>query len=725
MSERRWTIYPLQRGLGEHASAWDALRSRLFGPNPILGSEFVTSLLTHFGTGKEHLSVLRQDGEPQAMCIVRPRGPLLWSSFLPAQAQIGPTVLDNPDDIRSLIQALPGAAVELDLLCNDPDFGNLPDRTFIDTHSIDHNLTMHIDMSGTFADYWACRPKKLVQNLARYRRRMVGAGLAHRFVAVTAAADMPAAVARYAALETASWKGHHGTAIASANGQLRFYEEVMRRHADRGAAVAWELWLGDRLAACRLAIRDGNTLVMLKTTYRESDAAYAPGRALLRLAIEHSFELAPGGRIEFYTDASADQLQWATGHRWIRHLAFYRHTAARMAIAGIRSLRQSTDGGGAAPAAVEDIRISVYRHPREFPASVLAFFAEAEGISMQFGVDWYQNLVDHVFSDHPGVKFYVMEQLGKPVAAVPLLANRTRFGWRVQSLSNYYTALYAPLLDVRLKGRDLAQLFKAVRQDHPGLSSIQLSPMATDAASFRTLKHALKFSGMACFPYFCFGNWFLPVREDWATYLKGRKSQQRNTIARMGKKLATDGGRLEIIANDDIERGLEAYRQVYAASWKQPEPYQDFMPGLIRLCAARAWLRLGVAWLGDKPIAAQLWIVADGKADIYKLAYDEAYKAYSPGTLLTAILMQQVLDKDQVTEVDYLIGDDPYKAIWVSTRRERWGIMAYNLTSLTGIWRLSLVIFGRAAKSLMEKLTRANRAGSDTTDQSINLEQSK
>ena len=704
MSERRWTIYPLQRGLGEHASAWDALRSRLFGPNPILGSEFVTLLLAHFGTGKELLGVLRQDDEPQSMCIVRPRGPLLWSSFLPAQAQIGPTVLDSPDDIRSLIQALPGVAIELDLLCNDPDFGNLPDRTFIDSHSIDHNLTMHIDMSGTFADYWSHRPKKLVQNLARYRRRMVSDGLGHRFVAVTAAADMPAAVARYAALETASWKGDHGTAIASANGQLRFYEEVMRRHADRGAAVAWELWIDDRLAACRLAIRDGNTLVMLKTTYLESDAAYAPGRALLRLAIEHSFELAPGGRIEFYTDASADQLQWATGHRRIRHLAFYRHTAAQLAIAGIRSLRQSAAGGGGAQAAVENIRISVYRHPREFPAAVLAFFAEAEGISMQFGVDWYRNLVDHVFGDHPGVKFYVMEQLGKPVAAVPLLANRTRFGWRVQSLTTYYTALYAPLLDARLKGRDLAQLFKAVRQDHPGLSSIQLSPMATDAPSFRTLKHALKFAGMACFPYFCFGNWFLPVREDWATYLKGRKGQQRNTIARMGKKFAAEGGRLEIVANGDIQRGLDAYQEVYAASWKQREPYPDFMPGLIRLCAGHGWLRLGVAWLGDKPIAAQIWIVANGKADIYKLAYDEAYKAYSSGTLLTAVLIQRVLDVDKVTEIDYLIGDDLYKKDWVTNRRERWGLIAYNAHSLAGLAGLAMEIGSRIAARLRSKL---------------------
>ena len=128
------------------------------------------------------------------------------------------------------------------------------------------------------------------------------------------------------------------------------------------------------------------------------------------------------------------------------------------------------------------------------------------------------------------------------------------------------------------------------------------------------------------------------------------------------------------------------------------------MPGLIRLCAAHGWLRLGVAWLGEKPIAAQVWIVANGKADIYKSAYDEAYKAYSPGTLLTAVLMQQALDVDKVTEVDYLIGDDPYKETWVSSRRERWGTVACNSRSLTGLVRLATEIGSRIAAAMRSKM---------------------
>ena len=95
----------------------------------------------------------------------------------------------------------------------------------------------------------------------------------------------------------------------------------------------------------------------------------------------------------------------------------------------------------------------------------------------------------------------------------------------------------------------------------------------------------------------------------------------------------------------------------YAASWKTPEASTLFVPGLIRSCAHRGWLRLGIARLGDLPIAAQIWIVANGKADIYKLAYDERHKNYAAGTILSALLMQHAIDKDKVSEVDYLIGD--------------------------------------------------------------------
>jgi hypothetical protein len=253
--------------------------------------------------------------------------------------------------------------------------------------------------------------------------------------------------------------------------------------------------------------------------------------------------------------------------------------------------------------------------------------------------------------------------------------------------------------------RDLAFLLKTVRDTLNPLATFRFAPMDPKSKNHLMLLEALKSAGFAPFSFLCFGNWFLPVSADWATYLKQQTSGLRSTIKRMTKKLAEGGGRLELISDEaGLERGLAAYQSVYAQSWKKPEPFPNFVPGLIRTCAAQGSLRLGLAWVEDKPIAAQLWIVSNGKANIYKVAYDEAYKAYSPGTLLTAMLMEHVMDKDKVAEVDFLIGDDPYKKVWMSDRRERWGIIAYNPRTIIGLFGLVREVLGRALKPIRTSL---------------------
>jgi CelD/BcsL family acetyltransferase involved in cellulose biosynthesis len=109
------------------------------------------------------------------------------------------------------------------------------------------------------------------------------------------------------------------------------------------------------------------------------------------------------------------------------------------------------------------------------------------------------------------------------------------------------------------------------------------------------------------------------------------------------------------------------------------------MPGLIRAAARSGVLRLGVAWLGEVPVAAQVWMVAGGRADIYKLAHDEAHKETSPGSLLTAMLMRHAFEQDRVRVVDYLSGDDGYKRLWMSEVHERTGLVAHRLRTVRGL----------------------------------------
>ena len=67
-------------------------------------------------------------------------------------------------------------------------------------------------------------------------------------------------------------------------------------------------------------------------------------------------------------------------------------------------------------------------------------------------------------------------------------------------------------------------------------------------------------------------------------------------------------------------------------------------------------------------------------------------------------MLEHALDGDKVSEVDYLTGDDNYKSNWMSHRRERWGIMAFNPASFLGKLSILKHIGGKTVKArLMER----------------------
>ena len=320
------------------------------------------------------------------------------------------------------------------------------------------------------------------------------------------------------------------------------------------------------------------------------------------------------------------------------------------------------------------------------PADVAQLFGQAEAVDPQLGLGWYRNLAGTVFGPPSRPCIHVLRRQGRAVAALPVLENKTRLGCGVLALGNYYTSLFAPALADDVQVPELAQLLRHVARWHAPLSSLQLAPMAAQSPPYALLQAAMGQAGLATFDYFCFGNWYLPVTGNADHYLSSRPGELRNTLRRMGKKFAAGGGRFEIVtAPEEAQAAAVAFSRVYQTSWKQPEPHEGFIPGLVKLCAQHAWLRMGLARVGTQVVAAQLWIVAADKANIYKLAYDPAFRQLSPGSLLTAHLMRHVMDVDKVQEVDYLTGDDAYKNQWMSHRRERRGLLAFNQHTLGGM----------------------------------------
>lgn len=693
-----WQITRLALGLGTYASSWDELNDRVFGNRAMLSSNFVNALLRHYGDGSEHLCVLADAGQVLSMCILKPRNRWLWTTFLPAQTQLGSLLIHDLGAVQALVKCLPRRPLAAELLCLDrtypqSEFDARPPRTF------HHATTMAIRCDGNFDAYWQRRPAGLRQNIGRYLRRLEADGKQIHHVILTMPEQMAGAVDRYGVLESSGWKGADGTAISSGTKQERFYADLLATLAARGEAEVHELWVDDGLAASRLAIRTPHRLVMLKTTYDEHLAIYAPGRILLYRAIEHSFTGHPGSSIEFCTDVTRDQAQWATETRPISHVDVYCNVAVEAVLTARRISRRWWLARRREVAA--GVEVLVLDKAGKLPPDAVRLIDQAaKGLGIQVTLDWYALLAEKVFASGHSVKFFVLQHAGKAVAVLPMVKPGGAVS-RAHGLGNFYTSFHAPAIAPWLKSGDLIPLIRAIKACWPGVTTLTFEPMDPRSSAFQVLRGALEDAGLVPFRFFRFGNWTLRCADlNWATYLSTRKGSVRSTVSRMTKKFAADGGRLELICGGDrMEAGIAAYERVYSLSWKQSEAYPEFVRELIRMSADREWLRLGVAWMGDQPVAVQVWFVFSGRAEIFKVAYDEAFKEYSPGTLITAQLMRRVLDDDRVREVDYLTGDDPYKKLWMSHRRERWGIVAYNVATWRGVAGLARECLVRAAKA--------------------------
>ena len=314
---------------------------------------------------------------------------------------------------------------------------------------------------------------------------------------------------------------------------------------------------------------------------------------------------------------------------------------------------------------------------------------------------WFSNLLEHGFVERPeNVPINVETSFGQ--ATLHLM----RMHGHLQSLSNYYTCVFGPQ-GARLAQKDMDwhQLVAKLR-NLPGASVVKLQPLDASSEWLPAFEAAAHAAGYWTDRFFCFGNWYQPVTAGgFAAYWPVRPSALRHSVERGRRRLDRAGDwsiSIATSAADDLDASIAAYEQVYAQSWKQPEPCPGFVPGLVRTAAREGWLRLGVLWFNGQPLAAQLWLVHAGKANIYKLAYAKGFEKFSAGSVLTAALMQHAMDIDRVEEVDYLSGDDAYKADWMALRRERVGLLACNMRH----WRGWLA----AGRQLLGRWRRPSRA---------------
>lgn len=333
---------------------------------------------------------------------------------------------------------------------------------------------------------------------------------------------------------------------------------------------------------------------------------------------------------------------------------------------------------------------------------------------------WFDNYEAWAVPEGEQPRIYAIESAGgEPLALLPMVAGastrRPLAVRRLSGMANYYSSIFEPLMAPRHETSEvLSALIDALKQGQTW-DVLDFRPMAAERPVYSGLLKAFADAGLPAQSYFCFGNWYLPVNgRSYEEYFRSRPALLRSTLRRKRRQLnAAHCARTEIITSARLEDGLKAYAAVYAASWKSPESFADFIPGLVRTCAEHACLRLGILYVDNEPAAAQVWIVHEKVASIYKLAYDPRYARFSVGSLLTDELVRHAIEIDRVNEIDFLAGDEAYKADWMSDRRERWGIRVFNPTTLRGLLGVIRHVGGRMASDAFRRMrwrTKLRRA---------------
>jgi hypothetical protein len=320
------------------------------------------------------------------------------------------------------------------------------------------------------------------------------------------------------------------------------------------------------------------------------------------------------------------------------------------------------------------------------PAAAQALFADPQD-DLFASLAWYRVVLACGMPNDAAAQFLFFRNAA--VFPMQTVDNGRGFG----SLTTLYTCLYRPLI-AAVAGDVFAEFADACRSH--ALTRIDALP--ADWAHRLACIEAARGAGLSVRQFDHFGNWHEAVAgQSWTKYLADRPGTLRETVRRKLRRKH----RFELIADGDrLEAGIADFESVYQRSWKEPEPFPDFNAALMRALAPLGMLRLGVLHVDGAAAAAQLWIVERHRATVLKLAHDEAFKAASPGTVLTALMLQRLLDEEHVPEIDFGRGDDAYKSAWASQRRQRIGLILANKLHPRGLAFLGRHAMGRVRASL-------------------------
>ena len=349
---------------------------------------------------------------------------------------------------------------------------------------------------------------------------------------------------------------------------------------------------------------------------------------------------------------------------------------------------------------------TVYTNFAELPDHCLSFLSEIEKSNFYLGKGWFENFSSNTVTSDSHIHIYSVEEENDQNKTRGMIFMRSPGGQNgslsekmfsapnsLASMTAHQSIYFAPTIDE--SGNDQQQiiqkLIQSICEDKPSWNLIDINFMNKDSRIYQYVSDALKQCGMSVHHYDYRPNIYEDLRgTTFKDYVASRPSMVRKTYMRKGRKLEKSGDvRFELITSGNLEQAINDYKIIHDRSWKEEEIFPDHDPGVIHKAAEAGSLRLGLLYFDDKPVAVQVWLVSSGRATIYKLHYDSDYHQQSVGAILMLRMFEHMIDVEHIQEVDFGIGDEAAKSLWLKDQRPLCGIVAFNTKTAGGLLALS------------------------------------
>lgn len=299
---------------------------------------------------------------------------------------------------------------------------------------------------------------------------------------------------------------------------------------------------------------------------------------------------------------------------------------------------------------------------------------------------WFDVLARACFPVNATAEHHLAADLSLPVVAGE--GRFWTFRWRsLAGLSNYYTCRFATIGERPPDAAAIEEWAVNLRASAQAPASVRFDSLE-EGPMLEAFAEGLRRAGYKVERFRHFGTWSADVRNlDFDAYWAARPAALRNTVARKDKTVNADAS-VEMRCFEtpaDADAAIAFYETVSGKSWQGVEPHPYFAQALIRAALEAGAGRVWGMTIGDTPAAAQIWLSGARRATLFKLAYDQRYKRYSPGTLLTRAAIENVIESGEADEIDFGRGDDPYKRDWAPNRRQLWGVAGYDTARPAGI----------------------------------------